>query len=80
MKYVMKSADLSDFIHSNLEATKQYIENTCGEINLPPEKQKSVDAVLMRNEALPKINEKAKVIAEELKQEREHSNYHGMSL
>ena len=80
LKYVMKSADLSDFIHSNLEATKQYIENTCGEINLPPEKQKSVDAVLMRNEALPKINEKAKVIAEELKQEREHSNYHGMSL
>ena len=80
LKYVMKSADLSDFIHSNLEATKQYIENTCGEINLSPEKQKSVDAVLMRNEALPKINEKAKVIAEELKQEREHSNYHGMSL
>ena len=55
LKYVMKSADLSDFIHSNLEATKQYIENTCGEINLPLEKQKSVDAVLMRNEALPKI-------------------------
>lgn len=80
LKYVMKSADLSDFIHSNLEATKQYIENTCGEINLPPEKQKSVDAVLMRNEALPKINEKAKVIADELKQERERSNYHGMSL
>ena len=80
LKYVMKSADLSDFIHSNLEATKQYIENTCGEINLSPEKQKSVDAVLMRNEALPKINEKAKVIADELKQEREHSNYHGMSL
>ena len=80
LKYVMKSADLSDFIHSNLEATKQYIENTCGEINLPLEKQKSVDAVLMRNEALPKINEKAKVIADELKQERERSNYHGMSL
>ena len=80
LKYVMKSADLSDFIHSNLEATKQYIENTCGEINLSPEKQKSVDAVLMRNEALPKINEKAKVIADELKQERERSNYHGMSL
>ena len=80
LKYVMKSADLSDFIHSNLEATKQYIENTCEEINLPPEKQKSVDAVLMRNEALPKINEKAKVIANELKQERERSNYHGMSL
>lgn len=80
LKYVMKSADLSDFIHSNLEATKQYIENTCEEINLPPEKQKSVDAVLMRNEALPKINEKAKVIADELKQERERSNYHGMSL
>ena len=80
LKYVMKSADLSDFIHSNLEATKQYIENTCGEINLPLEKQKSVDAVLMRNEALQKINEKAKVIADELKQERERSNYHGMSL
>ena len=80
LKYVMKSADLSDFIHSNLEATKQYIDNTCGEINLPLEKQKSVDAVLMRNEALPKINEKAKVIADELKQERERSNYHGMSL
>lgn len=80
LKYVMKSADLSNFIHSNLEATKQYIENTCGEINLSPEKQKSVDAVLMKNEALPKINERAKVIAEELKQEREHSNYHGMSL
>lgn len=80
LKYVMKSTDLSDFIHSNLEATKQYIENTCGEINLSPEKQKSVDAVLMKNEALPKISEKAKVIADELKQEREHSNYHGMSL